>query len=216
MFTVSVESDGEYRWEEGSTTFVFRCDGKFRPMGQDRMQACVKSSATVLDLIRKTDNVTTNAYRWELSNSGTIFTSTATAFHPDGPVVTAQIVASRMSGGADFPGQWRDISYLQQHADMTLRLDNRVLFIGYPSAGLYLDAPLDGADIAVHGPRTEDGTTYSARSIGRREFLIVTKRYGKVLTQGSLKLSSVGRAITESWWNPSQAADKGTLVYEKK
>ncbi len=67
VFTISISSDGECRWEAGSTSYAFRCDGKFRPVGQDHVQACVKSSATVLDLTRKKDGVTTNAYRWELS-----------------------------------------------------------------------------------------------------------------------------------------------------
>jgi hypothetical protein len=216
VFTISVKSDGEYRWEGGNTTFVFNCDGKFRPMGQDRMQACVKNSASALDLIRKKDGVTTNAYRWQLSDGGTSFTSTATAFRPSGPVVTAQIVATRMSGGAGFAGQWRDTSYLQQHTDMILRLKNRVLHIGYPGTDLYFDTPLDGSDVAVHGPRTEDGTTYSARSSSRREISILTKHYDKVLSQGTLVLGSDGRTITESWLNPDRPDDKGTLVYDKQ
>jgi len=64
---------------------------------------------------------------------------TATAFHQSIPVITGQIVASRISGSNDFGGQWRDTSYLQQHTDMTLRLDNQALHIAYPSAGLYID-----------------------------------------------------------------------------
>ncbi len=216
VFTISISTDGEYRWDEGSSSYSFRCDGKFRPMGKDRTQACVKSSATVLDLTRKENGVKTNAYHWELSAGGKVFTSTATAFRPSGPVVTAQIAASRMSGSDDFAGQWRDTSYLQQHADMTLRLDRQTLHIGYPSAGLYIDAPLDGVNATVHGPLTVEGMTFSARLAGRREFRTLTKTDGKVLTQGSLELSSDGRVITDSWRNPSQPAGKSTLVYEKK
>ena len=216
VFTISISSDGEYRWDESSSSYAFRCDGKFRPMGKNRTQSCVKSSATTLDLTRQENGVKTNAYHWELSAGGKVFTSTATAFHQTVPVITGQIVASRMSGSDDFAGQWRDTSYLQQHADMTLRLDNQALHIGYPSAGLYVDTPLDGVDTAVHGPRTEEGTTYSAGSVGRRELSTLTKRNGKVLTQGSLKLSNDGRIITESWWNPDRPTGKGTLVYEKK
>lgn len=141
---------------------------------------------------------------------------TATAFRPSGPVITAQLVASRMSGSDDFAGQWRGTSYLQQHADMTLRLDSQTLHIGYPSAGLYIDAPLDGVDAAVHGPHTPEGMTYATRLVGQREFLTLTKRNGKVLTQGSQELSGDGRVIIESWWNPGQPTSKGTLVYEKK
>ncbi len=98
---------------------------------------------------------------------------------------------------------------------MALRLDDQILHIGYPNAGLYIDTPLDGLDTAVHGPRTEEGTTYSARLVGRREILTLTKRNGKVLTQGSLKLSNDGRTVTESWSNPDRPGGNGTLVYER-
>jgi hypothetical protein len=99
---------------------------------------------------------------------------------------------------------------------MTLKLDNQVLHIDYPNAGRNIDAPIDGAEVAVHGPHAPEGTTHSVRPVGRREFLILSKRNGKVLTQGSLKLSDDGRSITDSWWNPDKPAAKSTLVYEMK
>ncbi|HKH97813.1 MAG TPA: hypothetical protein VJ999_01790 [Candidatus Sulfotelmatobacter sp.] len=142
--------------------------------------------------------------------------STATTFRPSGPVTTGQMVASRISGSNDFAGQWRNTRYLQQHADLTLRLDSKTLHISYPSAGQYVDAPFDGVDAAVHGPHAPEGMTYTARLVGRREIHTLTKRNGKALTQGSLELSDDGRVITESWWNPGQPTDKGTFVYEKK
>ena len=121
-----------------------------------------------------------------------------------------------MSGSNDFAGQWRDTSYLQRHADMTLRLDSQTLHIGYPSAGQYIDAPLDGVDAAVHGPHAPEGLTYTVRLVGQRKILTLEKRNGKALTQGSLELSDDGRVITESWWNPDRPTGKGTLVYERK
>ena len=99
---------------------------------------------------------------------------------------------------------------------MTLRLDSQTLHISYPSAGQYVDAPLDGVDAAVHGPHGPKGVTYTVRLVGRREISILTKRNGNPLTQGSLELSDDGRAITDSWWKPGQPADKSTFVYEKK
>lgn len=217
VFTISISADGEFRYDDGRSNFTLRCDGKDRPLGKDRTQACVKSSATTLDLTRKENGIKTNSYRWELSDSGKVFTSTATAFSPSGSVITNQIVASRISGSNDFAGQWRDTSYLRQHDEMTLRLDDSLaVHIGYPNAGQQIDAPLNGVDSAVLGPHAPEGTTFSARLVERREISTLTKRNGKVLTQGSLKLSSDGRVITESWWNPSQPADKGSLVYEKQ
>jgi hypothetical protein len=184
-------------------------------MGNNRTRACVKISDTMLDMTRKENGIKTNAYRWELSSDRKILTSTVTAFRPSGPVITGVLVASRMSGSNDFAGQWRDTSFLQRHADMTLRLDSQTLHISYPGAGQYIDAPLNGVDAPVNGPHPE-GVTYAARLAGRREILTLTKRNGKAVTQGSLELSPDGRVITDSWWNPDRPNDIGTFVYEKK
>ena len=216
IFTISISTDGEYRYDDGKSSFIFRCDGKDRPIAENRTRACVKSSANVLDLTQKENGVKTRANHWELSAGGKVLMSTATAFRPNGPVITTQVVASRMSGSNDFAGQWRDTSYLQRHADMTLRLESQTLHMGYSSAGQYIDAPLDGVDAAVHGPHAPEGVTYAVRLAGKRKFLILTKRNGKTLTQGSFELSDDGRVITESWWTPGHPADKSTFVYERK
>jgi hypothetical protein len=215
IFTISISADGEYRYDNGYSSFTFRCDGKDRPTRENRTQACVKSSGAVLDLTQKENGVKTSVLHWELSGDGTVFTTTATEFRPTGPVITLQVVASRVSGSDGFAGQWRDPSYLQRHADMTLSLDTQTLHIGYPSAGQYIDAPLDGVDAAVRGPHVQ-GMTYAVRRVGRREISILAKRDGKVVTQDSLELSNDGRVITDSWWNPDRLSGKGTLVYEKK
>jgi hypothetical protein len=216
VFTISISADGEYRYDDGHSNFTFRCDGKDRPAKNNRTRACVKSSATVLDLTQKENGVKTSANHWELSVDGKVLTATATAFRPSGPVITGQVVASRMSGSNDFAGQWQDPGYLQRHADMTLRLDNQTVHIGYPSAGQYIDAPFNGAEAAVYGPHAPQGVIYAVRLAVQREFLILSKRNGKVLTSESLELSSDGRVITYSWWNPDRPADKATFVYEKK
>jgi hypothetical protein len=185
-------------------------------MGNNRTQACVRSSATGLDLTRKENGVKTSSHDWELSADGKVLTSTVTAFRPSGSVITGQFVAWRTSGSNDFAGQWRDPTYLQRHVDMALRLDSRTLHIGYPTGGEYIDAPLDGVDAPVHGPHVLEGVTYEVRPAGQLEFLILTKRSGKILTQGSLELSNDGRTITDTWWNPDKPAAKSALVYEKK
>ena len=79
-----------------------------------------------------------------------------------------------------------------------------------------MDLPLDGAEAAVRGPRAPDGSTRAVVPAGKREFSSISKRHGKVVSQGTLELSNDGRTITETWWNPDRPDDKGTLVYEKK
>lgn len=215
VLTISISADDEYRFDENSS-HTLRCDGKDRPIGNNRTLLCVRSGVTALDITLKENGVKTRATHDELSTDGKVFTTTVTEFRPNGPIVTSQITFSRLSGSNGFAGQWRDTSYLQQHADMTLRLDSQTLHIGYPSVGQQIDAPLDGADAAVRGPHVLEGSTFAVRPAGRREFRTVTKRQGKPFSQGTLELSNDGRAITDSWWNPSQPADKGTLVYDKQ
>jgi hypothetical protein len=222
VLTISISADGEYRFDENSS-HTLRCDGKEQPIGDNRTRVCVKSGVTRLDVTLKENGVKTRATHDELSADGKVITTTVTEFRPNGPATTSQFVFSRLSGSNDFAGRWRDTNYLQQHADMTLRLDNHALHIDYPSAGQYIDAPLNGVDAAVHGPHAADGTTYAVRAAGKYifftlkyKFLTLTKRNGKVLNQGSLELSDDGRTITDSWWNPDRPAEIGTLVYEKK
>jgi len=216
VVTISISADGEYLYDDGGWSFTFRCDGKDRPIAKNRTQGCVKGSATTLDLTRKENGAKTNTYHWELSADEKVLTAIATAFRPGGPVTTSRIVASRISGSKGFAGQWRDTSYLQRRAEMTLRVDSQTLHLSYPSAGQYVDASFDGVDAAVQGPHAPDGITYSVRLVGQREIHTLTKRNGKALTQGSLELSKDGSVVTISWWKPGQPTDKGTLVYEKK
>lgn len=217
VFNISISADGEYRFSSnGKSNITFRCDGKDRPFGNNRTRACVKGSPTILDLTLKENGVKTTVTHWELPPDRATLLWTTTTFRPSGPAVTDQFVAARISGSNDFAGQWRNMNYLQQHADLTLRADKHTLHIGYPGAGQYVDAPFDGVETTVRGPRAPEGQTYSARLAGRRKILILSKRNGKALAQDSLELSSDGRVITYSWWDPDRPADKGIFVYERK
>ena len=217
VFSISISADGQYLFHyNGRPDITFRCDGKDQPAGEKRTRACVKSSPTVLDLIVKENGVKAVVTHWELSTYGKTLMWTTTTFRPSGPVITDEFVASRISGSNDFAGEWRNMNYLQQHADLTLRLDNQTLHMAYPSAGVYVDASFNGADAPVRGPRASGLATYSVRLAGRRKIITLAKLNGKAMTQGILELSRDGRMITVSWWNPSRPNDKGTLVYEKK
>lgn len=215
VLTISISADGEYRFDEGSSHTI-RCDGKDQPIGNNRTLVCVRSSTTVLDITAKEDGVKTRVTHDELSADGKVFTTTVTEFRPTGPVNRSQLVFSRLSGSDGFAGRWRDANYLQQHADMTLRLDAHVLHIDYPNVSEHIDAPVNGVEAAVRGPHAPEGTTLSVRPAGSHGFLIVMKHHGEVLSQGSLKLSDDGRVITNVWWKPDRPAAKGTLLYEKR
>jgi hypothetical protein len=186
VLTISILPDGEYRFYENSGRTI-SCDGKERPIGNNRTGVCIKSGTTVLDITQKENGVKTRATHDEISTDGNAFTTTVTEFRPNGPVITSRIVFPRVSGSNGFEGKWRDTSFLREDADITLRLDNQVLHIDYSIAGQRIDAPLDGVESMVRGPLS--GMTYALRVAGRRRFLTATKRDGSVLNYGSLVLS---------------------------
>src|ERR1700688_1612163 len=109
VLTISISADGEYSFDENSS-HTLRCDGKDRPIGNNRTRVCVKSGVTALDIIQKENGVKTRATHDEISSDGKFFTTTVTEFRTSGPVITSQIVFSRLSGSNDFAGRWRDTS----------------------------------------------------------------------------------------------------------
>ena len=212
--TISISADGEYRYDNGTESTTFRCDGKFRPVGNERTQNCVKSSPTTLDKTRMENGHKTEIIHWVLSADGTSFTSTAIAFRNSRPEVIGKLVASRIAGSNGFAGRWRDSSFLQRHAGLTLRLDRQYLHIGSSNAGV--DAPLNGTEVAPHGPNSIAGMTYSVRQKGAREFVIQARLNGKEVRREFLTLSDSGKTITDFWSNSLQPTATATLVYEKR
>lgn len=47
ILTISISADREYRYDDSSTSFAFRCDGKDRSIRENRTLACIASSAVV-------------------------------------------------------------------------------------------------------------------------------------------------------------------------
>jgi hypothetical protein len=52
VLTISISPDDEYRFDENSSHTV-RCDGKERPIRNNRTVVCIKSGITVLDITQK-------------------------------------------------------------------------------------------------------------------------------------------------------------------
>ena len=52
VLTISISAEGEYRFDE-STSHTLLCDGRARPIGNNRTLVCVRSGDTALDIIEK-------------------------------------------------------------------------------------------------------------------------------------------------------------------
>jgi len=213
VLTIAVSADDEYRFDE-SASHIIRCDGKERSTGNDRTVLCVKNALTALDITLKENGAKTRFTHDQLSTDGATFTTTVTEFRPDGHAVTFPITFSRLSGSNGFAGQWRDTSYFQRRADMTLRLDAHTVHIGFPNAEQYIDASLN-SDQTTNESHALEAVTYTAKLVDKHNILLAAKHNGKVAANESLELSNDGKVIKYSRWSPDSTTDKTILLYEK-
>jgi hypothetical protein len=214
VLTITASGNDGFRFYVHSGVNVV-CNGKRQPESNNRTLICIRVGTKALDMTLEENGLKTRVTHDELSSDGAFLVVTVTEFQPNKPATTHQIVYLRLSGLSGFPGQWRDTSYLQQPADMTLRLDDKVLHIAYRSPGVHIDAPLTGSEVTEQGQRALEGATLSIRPTRDREFLLVAKLHGKVFSQGSLQLGSDGKSLTESFWASDRPNIKDSLVYEK-
>jgi hypothetical protein len=216
VFTISISPAGEYRYDDGNSSSSIVCDGKDKPAKSGGTHSCTRVSATRVEIVAKTNGLETGTGHWELSPDGKTFTMTATEPSASGPIVMNRVVSSRISGTDSFEGKWRDMSYLEKHAELTLKLDERTLQIGYPNAGQWVNAPLDGTDAPVQGPHAPKGLSFSVRAGGSRLFSIINTRNGKTILNERLELSADGATVTDLWWGTEKSSGTGKLVYERQ
>ena len=217
-FSITISPTGEYHYDNGTYSYSFRCDGKQYSQGPNRMISCLQTSAFVMDTTSKENGgkVSPAHIHWQLSADGKTLTSKETSIQADGSVKPRELVYSRTSGSNGFAGGWRDTRRMESKPLLQLALNKRSLHIAFSEIGQYIDAPLDGSDAPVHGPGAPQGLTVAITPHGPQEFLTLQKVGGKIIHQGSLRLSADGRTLVEEYWHPSAPDQKATLVYEKQ
>lgn len=215
-FGLTILPTGEYHSENGTYSFNFRCDGKEYPVTANRTTSCTQTGDLVMDTATKEGGKAVGTAHWSLSPDGKILTIKGTSIEPDGSVKPREKVYSRTFGSTGFVGGWTDTKRLESRPQMVLALNRQTLHIAFSEGGQYMDPPLSGADVACHGRGVPQGLTMAVRPNGPREFLTFKKFQGRVVNEGSLKLSADGRTLVEEYWAPNSPNQKATLVYEKQ
>jgi hypothetical protein len=88
--------------------------------------------------------------------------------------------------------------------------------LSFIETGQYADITLDGSDSAMHGQGLPKGITMAIRPNGPYELPTTKKADGRVINQGSLKLSMDGRTLIEEYWSPNTTDEKAVLVYDRQ
>jgi hypothetical protein len=151
-----------------------------------------------------------------VSGDGKVLTIKGTSTRPDGSVKPRETIFTRTSGSVGFAGGWTDTKRLESRSQLVLALNGTRLAIAFPDGEHSIDAPLDGSDAVMHGPGAVQGETLAIRPHGPQQFLTVKKMTGRIINEGSLRLSADGRILVEEYWNPRAPEQKAKLVYEKQ
>lgn len=215
-FSITLLPTGEYRSDNGTYNYNFRCDGKEYITRLSHTISCVQTSVSEMDTTSKEDGKKVGTAHWELSDDGKTLTVKGTATGADGAFKATERVYLRTSGSSGFAGGWRDTKRLESRPQLVLALNERSLHIAFSENGQYMDPPLDGTDAPCHGPSVPQNLTIAIKPNGPREFLTLRKLDGKVVNQGFLRLSVDGRTLVEEYWPPSRPDEKATLVYERQ
>jgi hypothetical protein len=99
---------------------------------------------------------------------------------------------------------------------LALKLHGHDLQYAFPKERQYADLTLNGPDAAWHGPGIPPGVTVAMKTQDRDELLVLRKLNGRILNQGSVKISPDGHTLVEKFWSPELPDLKTTLIYEKQ
>jgi hypothetical protein len=122
----------------------------------------------------------------------------------------------RISKSAGFTGGWAKHERLASHPLLSLKIANGALRLAFPGTGQYANAPMDGSDAVIHGPRLPKRITMAVKPNGTDELSTTKKANGLIVNQGTLRLSKDGRTLTEEYWSPKKPDERAVLVYEKQ
>jgi hypothetical protein len=190
--------------------------GKEYPISAGRTISCKLDGSSIMETITTENGKMVRTSHLQLSSDGSELTIRSSEPQADGSIKSNLTVFVRISGSAGFAGGWTNPKRLESHPRLELKVEDSTLHFAALEAGQYADVTLDGSDSAMHGTGIPNGTTLAIKPNGAYELLTTKKADGRVINQGSLRLSADGRTLTEEYWPPSRPDEKAVLVYDKQ
>jgi hypothetical protein len=177
----------------------------------------MQKSPFVMDTTSRQNGTKMEAAHWELSADGKLLIITKHLFtQANGSPKFKESVFERTSGSTGFVGGWKNTKPFGTGGRLlVLALKDGRLHFAFPESGQYSDLTLDGSDAIMHGLGVHAGQTMAMKPRGSRELLTLKKVQGKIVNQGSLRVSADGRILVEEYWRPG-SNEKAVLVYDKQ
>ncbi len=217
--TIAMLPEGAIRLTNDGFNFDFRCNGKDfpNPNGRDLTTSCLQASAAEWELTYKRNGRATSEALWDLSPDAKVLTIHSKSEQPDGSSKSFEHIYRRHGEGSGLSGRWESVNPLESSPPiLSLSLAEGRLHYAYPGID-YVDAPLDGTSAPVHtGPQARQGFSMSIRQEGPLQMHTESLFEGRVIREGTLKLSDDGSTVVHESWVPEHTNEKDSLVYEKQ
>jgi hypothetical protein len=192
-FSIAVSPAGEYRVDNEAFGYSFRCDGREYPTGSGHTTSCDQINPLTITLTGKTNGALVTNTQWELSKDGKTLTTKGKSVQPDGSSKNVERVFERITAASGFAGRWKDTKpFDSQPRILVLALNHGVLHREYPDIGQFSDSPVNGTDVAVHGPKVPRGTTTSVKMQNPNQLEGEVSFAGRAVRRSNMRLSDNG------------------------
>jgi hypothetical protein len=216
-FSIAISPAGEYRVDNEAFGYSFHCDGKEYPTGSGHTTTCNQVSPLAIALKGRTNGALVTNTQWELSKDGKTLTAKGNNIQQDGSSKYVERAFERITASTGFAGRWRDTKpFDSQPKILVLALNHGVLHLEYPEIGQFSDAPVNGNEVAVHGPKVHPGTTYSVKMHDPHQFEGEVRFAGRTVRRSDLRLSNNGQTLFDESWVPGSSDRRDLLVFEKQ
>ncbi|HEY0282008.1 MAG TPA: hypothetical protein VGC27_05240 [Rhizomicrobium sp.] len=235
-FTLTHGTGGIWRYDDGSSNYSFRADGRPWPEPlAPGFSVVARVKGNMLDIVER--GYGRDMERWHriLSPDGNHLTGSDTRVYPDGRETTSPIFAVRVGSGNGFDGKWnqpadapsdtqpsRPSSPLK-NAAMTSpphfvisTADDGTMMWFLPATGELMRGRVDGRFRSLLGPQQPSRRTFAWRRLGPGKLLFTCRDSGQVIETAIEELSPDGRTFTDTLWSAGHDNEKDVRVLAKR
>ncbi len=186
-------------------------------MGINQTTVCSSVNGSEWKMIGRRNGKETQTSFWNISLDGKTFTTRTNRLHPDGTQTFSEKIFTRKAGTVGFPGRWQEPTPLDSlDTVLQIELNGTRLHLAYPDIGEYSDSPIDGSVVPVQGLRVAPKLAISTREISPLEFDTKTILSGRVIREGTIRISESDRTLVQESWGVQHPDEKDRLVYDKQ
>ena len=233
-FVLTRDAGGTWRYDDGSSIFHFRTDGRPRPEPlASGFSVIASTNANMLDITERGYGRDMERLHVILSPDGNRLTGTDTSVYPDGREAASPVFALRLRPGSGFDGKWNEpadatsgteqsqpssppqTAETRPHFVISTADDGTMMWF-LPATGELIRGRADGRFRPLVGPQQPSSRTFAWRWLGPRKLLFRCRDSGQLIETAIEELSPDGRTFTDTLWNAGHDDEKDVRVLVKR